>query len=213
MKYLVFIGLFVAGGLVGYWVGASQSSDKEHVAEDVQVEPVTEFVYDTIVKTERVEVPVIEEEVDSNLIKNDSLTLNPELDTLKEIILSRDTTNSDDNDLNIRKDELIASRSIPIIYLNEIVDADTTVRDLLGIKENKPTEMRIQFWSSPLNYKGYKLSRNTLIVYGLSEQLTYKVYNKEGQHYLSNEGEFYKISETTAFKSFESAKREKILND
>lgn len=212
MKYLVFIGLFVAGGLVGYLVGSGQSNEGDRVEDNDLPEPITEFIYDTIVKTERVEVPVVEEEPDSSFMLRDSLEEMNMLDTLIEEILPRDTTKKDE-DINIRKDELIASRTVPIIYLNDPVKSDTIVKELLGIKGNLPEEMKIQFWNSPLNYKGYKLSRNTLVVYGLSEQLAYEVYYKDGKHYLSNEGEFYRLNETTAFRSFDRANREDILND
>ena len=212
MKYLIFIGLFLAGGALGYFLGVNQEDQVMESTISEEPEKITEFIYDTIVRTETVEVPIEEPEpLDTLKILVDSLQ-EPTLDTLKEKIKPRDTLESEE-DMNIRKDELLATKTYPIIYLNQPVQNDTLVKEMLGIRENQPKEMNVQFWQSPLNYKGYKLSRNTLIVYGLSDQLTYDIYYRDGKFYLSNEGEFYRISETTAFASFQPANRSAILND
>lgn len=178
-----------------------------------QPEPITEFIYDTIVQTQTIEVPVENPApMDTNLTEDETLGSYQQLDTLKEVIQLRDTIEQEEN-MNIRKDELLATETYPITFLDAPENKDTLVKEMLGIRENLPKEMNVQFWRSPLNYRGYKLSRNTLIVYGLSEQLTYNIYYRNQTYYLANEGEFYKISETTTFKSFEEANRAIVLND
>lgn len=213
MKYLIFIGLFLFGGLLGYFLGVYQERPTMESMIVEQPEPITEFIYDTIVQTQTIEVPVENPApMDTNLTEDETLGSYQQLDTLKEVIQLRDTIEQEEN-MNIRKDELLATETYPITFLDAPENKDTLVKEMLGIRENLPKEMNVQFWRSPLNYRGYKLSRNTLIVYGLSEQLTYNIYYRNQTYYLANEGEFYKISETTTFKSFEEANRAIVLND
>lgn len=202
----------MAGGLLGYFLGIHQNAPVMESNISEEPEKITEFIYDTIVRTETVEVPIEEPELQDTLTVLTDSVQQPALDTLKEKIRPRDTLVTDEN-INIRKDELLATKTFPIIYLNQPEQNDTLVKEMLGIRENQLKEMNVQFWQSPLNYKGYKLSRNTLVVYGLSEQLTYEIYYRDGKYYLSNEGEFYRVSETTTFTSFQQANRAAILND
>ena len=97
--------------------------------------------------------------------------------------------------------------------MEEAAEKDSVIKDLLGIKENRPTDMIIQFWESPLGYSGYKLSRNTLVLYGLSDQFKYTVYFKGNNYYLATKELFYVLKETSDFLSFKSADRNAILND
>ena len=108
---------------------------------------------------------------------------------------------------------MITSRRVPIVYLEEAAEKDSVIKDLLGIKENRPTDMIIQFWESPLGYSGYKLSRNTLVLYGLSDQFKYTVYFKGNNYYLATKELFYVLKETSDFLSFKSVDRNAILND
>ncbi len=210
MKYLIFIGLFAAGGITGYFVGVNQSVNITEIPIN-ETERITEFVYDTIVEHERVEVPVYPELVDTINDAQDSLMVLVLLDTLKNQILPRDTTN--DEGLSIKRDEQITAMRIPIVYLEPSIEKDSIIKDLLGINENRPTEMTVQFWSSPLNFSGYKLSKNTLLLYGLSDQHEYTVYHKDETYYLSYETICYLLKETQQFLPYSEVDQTLILND
>ncbi|MFT5823580.1 MAG: hypothetical protein ACI8ZM_004842 [Crocinitomix sp.] len=210
MKYLIFIGLFAAGGVTGYFVGTNQSFNEVEIPTN-ETERITEFIYDTIVERERIEVPVYKTPIDTVTEEFDTLDFKLLLDTLKNDILPRDTANEEG--LNIKRDEQIATIRIPIIYLESNVEKDSIIKDLLGINENLPTEMVAQFWSSPLNFSGYKLSKNTLILYGLSEQYKYTVYYKDDIYYLTNEAVFYVLRETQQFLPYSEIDQSSVLND
>lgn len=211
MKYLVVIGVIAVAGVAGYFIGVNLTENKFDL-ELADNEPVTEYVYDTIVKNKRVEVPVYIEANDTIQDQQDSLEIEVVDDTLMQSINSKDTSNSGE-EISIRRDELIGSKRIPIIYLEEPIKKDSIMKELLGIKESHPTDMIVQFWRSPLNFTGYKLSKNTLILYGLPEQFNYKIYYKNHLHYLSSEGFFYVIKETQEFLSYREVDKNTVLND
>jgi len=214
MKYLAFFGLLAIGLLIGYLVGVRQvDTPFDEVSDTTELNTERE---EGTPRNKPKEKPVENEiEVDDSLqysIEADSLwDWEEELDTLSERILPRDTTA--DEELNIKRDRMITSRRMPIVYLEEAAEKDSVIKDLLGIKENRPKDMIIQFWESPLGYSGYKLSRNTLVLYGLSEQFKYTVYFKGNNHYLATKELFYVLKETSDFVSFKSADRNTILND
>jgi len=211
---LAFIVLLMIGVLIGYFVGVHQEeSTLESMADTTDFYMPSE---DSAPKNKPKDKPLV-----VNLEPDDSLLMNAELDSLEEWgdlndtlsveIELRDT--SEDEELHIKRDRLISTRRVPIIYLDETVEKDSVIKDLLGIKEHRPTEMILQFWESPLGYSGYKLSRNTLILYGLSEQFKYKIYFKDNAHYLATKDLFYILKETSDFVSFKSANRSQVLDD
>ena len=214
MKYLAFLGLLVVGLLIGYFVGARQA-DSPYTDESDTTDFYVE-AEDETPRNKQKDKPVesVLEMEDTLLLEIDEDTLGDweeELDTLTERILPRDTTAEEE--LNIKRDRMISSRRVPIVYLEEAVEKDSVIKDLLGIKENRPTEITIQFWESPLGYSGYKLSRNTLVLYGLSEQFKYTIYHKGVHHYLATKELFYILKETSEFLPFKSANRADVLND
>lgn len=210
MKYLVFIALFVVGGLAGYWIGVYQPTQEP--------EQITEVIYETndgdkSEKNHHKKVDVSDGNLlDTTSFEIDTLTEVFELDTLSEEMDTEDTTQTEE-ELFIRRDELLASRRIPIIYLENQVENDSLIKEMLGIKDNLPKDMLVQFWLSPIGFTGYKLSKNTLILYGVSDQIKYKIYQKKQFHYLSGEEIFYVLKETNDFLPFQEVKRSTVLDD
>ena len=97
--------------------------------------------------------------VDSNKVVKDSLTLeNP----------------SNNNDVVVRKDELLSTKTLEVLNLDPVAKMngkDSLLQKVSGIKDDRSTSkqyLNIEFWSSPLNYKGYKMSKYKLILYGVS---------------------------------------------
>lgn len=210
MKYLVFIALFVVGGLLGYWIGVYQPKQVP--------EQITEVIYESNEgdKTEKNHLKKVDEPdetlIDTTGFEIDTLTEDLEMDTLSEEMDSGDTTQAEE-ELFIRRDELLASRRVPIIYLENQVENDSLIKEMLGIKDNLPKDMLVQFWLSPIGFTGYKLSKNTLILYGVSDQIKYKIYQKKQFHYLSSEEVFYVLKETNDFLPFQEVKRSTVLDD
>lgn len=210
MRLFVFIAAILLAGFAGFFIG-KYSGDKKIVVAPSDTKLVTEYVYDTIIEKERIEVPVLTDELDSNFQELDSLKDELIRDTVQQKIIERDT--SHDEEITINKDEFLGSKRVKIQYLNKPSNKDSLMKEMLGIKNHLPTDLSIQFWESPINFVGYKLSHNTLVVYGLPEQFEYEVYAKDQVLYLSNEAFFYQIKETHEFKPFKEVEKNIILND
>jgi hypothetical protein len=211
MKYVIIILVFIVGGGIGYFIGKESTVREKEKAEKFKPAVITEVVYDTIVKKEQVEVPIYIETSDSLTEIEDSL-MDAEIADSLSGINTKDTLSEDQN-IVIRRERLIKSMQIPITFLTEEVQKDTIIKDLLGIHENKVTRMRVEFWESPLNFTGYKMSKNKLLLYGLSDQFTYQIYKKNKIYYIGYEDILYQLKETQEFLPFKEVAQETILDD
>lgn len=63
----------------------------------------------------------------------------------------------------------------------------------------KPTEYQIEFWQNPVNYKGYKMGKERIIIFGLPPDQSYKLYYMDGLLYLQNKSHTYPLRETSDF--------------
>jgi hypothetical protein len=115
---------------------------------------------------------------------------------------------NDDEDLNIAKEELLSVKNIKVIDLDATKKQDTLVGQLAGVTTtNFPNLFFVEFWKTPLNSKGYRMTRNRVILYGLSDFSSITIYKVDDNFYLKNDEFVYKISAGTEFKSLE------IVND
>ncbi|MBA3900662.1 MAG: hypothetical protein H0X62_10715 [Bacteroidetes bacterium] len=118
----------------------------------------------------------------------------------------------------VKKDELLSSKIINLINLTHNQDPAKLKKDSLaqissGIKEIEPVSaVTVEFWKSPINYRGYKMSRNKLIVFGLQETGNAKLFLINDLLYLKNFDKVYKIQKSTDFRSLEVTTEPEILN-
>ena len=92
-------------------------------------------------------------------------------------------------DILVERDLLLSSELIKIEHAMDEEKIDTTdvlmdsLKYKLNIEESKPSEyLKVELWKSPLNYRGYKMSKSTLIVYGLLNELILHAYS-QGHHF------------------------------
>jgi len=158
--------------------------------------------------------PIITE----NSTKKNSLILNA--DTSNTNIL-RDSTSENVNymdDVVVRKDELLFIKTLEVINLSPITITDNSKDSLLqkvsGVNEDRlnTKQFFIEFWQSPLNYKGYKMSKHKLVLYGIPSAEGIKVYKLEDLIYFKNLGVVYKLDYASDFKPYERITDETIIN-
>lgn len=211
MKYIIYIALLFVGLILGYVIGVQSLSDVEELEVASNTEKVTEFIYDTIIERETIEVPVylkekelVQEEIDTGSFDN-------ALDTLTQTIQPKDTSRLE-TDVVIKRERLVEVKEIRINYLSQETDVDTLIKEMLGINEVLPETMQVEFWESPLGFNGYKCAKSKLILYGLSPQFTYEIFKKDSFFYLQHEAICYRIKETQEFLEYKQV-NPSILND
>jgi hypothetical protein len=119
----------------------------------------------------------------------------------------------------IRKDELLSIRTIELKNLDapeSMSRVDSLLEKVSEIKNdhnnNRIQSMQIEFWRSPLNYKGYKLSKYNVILYGITDTENLKIYTLNGILYMKNASTVYKLDYNSDFKPFERITDEMITS-
>jgi len=157
-------------------------SETEKIEKPVKKKP--------IVKTKKIKKkniqspkPIISDSIPP-IVQNDSLVI----DSIKtDSIISLDTMDNQTNpaDIVVVKDELIFSKQIiPTGDAKGFLCDNSTELDSLLV-DNVTTiaqkGINVEFWKSPVNFKGYKLNKRKLILFGFMEFDSVKLEFQEGR--------------------------------
>lgn len=205
MKYLIITGVFVLGLSLGYIIGIQGDPDNESSNNAIVENTDTSNRNNT------------NNSSDHHSHDNGDEDSNDEEDLEEDLVDSLDAEyllNDSLNDLdNISTEKMIRSVQFPIVYLAEQTPSDTMMAEALGIEDVQSTSMFVEFWESPLNFEGYKLSKKKLVVYGLSPQMDYKLYKEGSDYYFSYQNVYYKMKETQDFLPFTEVAKSEVFND
>ena len=103
------------------------------------------------------------------------------------------------------------------IDLDLIENASKNKRDSLlqvvsDVKNDVPvSSLSVEYWKSPLNYRGYKMAKNKIILYGILSEDDLKIYRFDGNTYIKNSSGAYKLEYSGDFKQLEKIVDERVL--
>ena len=186
----------------------------QNVSPIEKIKLVKEQVVDTVYKSKVVKVEV-EKPVKSidtvfivteNTEKEDSVEISDNTETVEEDELLESDT------LQIKQDEKLKSELLSLTILKD-EKKDTLREKLLGVESVKQTQINVEYWESPLNYIGYKLSKSKLIVYGIVPLKTSKIYKIDLNYYFKVNDLYYELQETADFKKMITISKPTIIND
>lgn len=136
--------------------------------------------------------------------------------------LSKDSlsiTNNSPEDIIVKKDELLSTKTVEVINLNPVVNttnySDSLLQKVSGIRDDRNSTnqfFNIELWQSPLNYKGYKMSKYKIVVYGVASADAIKVYKMDDAIYLKNASSVYKLEQSNDFKPYQFITDQTIIN-
>ena len=201
MKILIPFSLLLVGLAIGYAVGinAHEIVKEKHFITD-SIPSIPKIVHDTIIKTRIVEVEkqIASKKLDDSLIID---SLDKEIvDTLQRSI-NQDSI--PEEDLSILTDIRLKIIKLPIQHLSRNSnDSDSLLKLAIDIQKIDKKYINVEFWESPINFLGYKLSKSKLIIYGLSPQFEYQLFKKSKVYYLRYHSITYELFETEDFKKF-----------
>lgn len=139
--------------------------------------------------------------------------------------IDNNESNNDKNEFVVKKDQLLITQSL---FVHEIISdpkkpgkkknkIDTSLSasaadklnpsaglEIRNSGEKEFSQMMVEFWISPINYRGYKMHRDKLILFGIEEPDAVKLYRQDGKLYLGHLNEYYLIEPTDNFTSYQS---------
>jgi hypothetical protein len=107
-----------------------------------------------------------------------------------------------DDGLVVKKDEMLFSKFLEIIETNNAGNLPDSSNVFGNRNKQIAGRLWVEFWRSPLNYRGYKYGRNKLVVYGISEYDGIKMLKNKEEIYLKYNTSYYKISNSDDFIPF-----------
>jgi hypothetical protein len=118
-------------------------------------------------------------------------------------LIQQEEPNSDD-ELNVATDELLTIKNVKLINLDSEVPIDTTAAALAGVNTQKFTDLYfIEFWKTPLNSKGYRMTKNKVMLYGFNDYSNLSIFKVDGGYYIKNSEQVYKVVPGSDFKPLE----------
>lgn len=133
---------------------------------------------------------------DSTGVPNDSITLlKPAINHFEGKSVA-EYLNIDTMDL--KKDILVATKKYTIPVDIREMQLDSLLMNITNIPST--LQFTIEFWKSPINFKGYKLSINKAIIYGISDIDNCELYIDNKQYYLIINTQLFLLEPTDVFK-------------
>ena len=118
-----------------------------------------------------------------------------------------DSTYTNSENYQVLKEELISVKNLyvkTLIPQEKISPSDSLATALAGVS-NPPQEefFMIEFWKTPLNSKGYKMTRSRLLIYGYPENADLALIKRDDSYYLRNNKIIYRLNYSSEFKPLE----------
>jgi hypothetical protein len=137
----------------------------------------------------------------------------------QSLISFNDVTDSayiNSDNYQVLKEELIAVKNIyvkTITPVEKTSSADSLAASLAGVTTPAAEEFfMIEFWKTPLNSKGYKMTRSRLLIYGYPEKADLALIKRNDNYYLRNNNLVYKLNYSSEFKPMERTTETGIFN-
>lgn len=122
--------------------------------------------------------------------------------------------NSNAENISVLKEELISVKNIRVKTEadNKQNGKDSLAAAVAGVTEKASGDfMLIEFWKTPLNSKGYRMSRNKVVLYGLPEQDVDIVKMDDVFYLRSNNNMVYRLTYSNEFRKMEKVSESAIL--
>lgn len=110
----------------------------------------------------------------------------------------------EDMKIKVATDELLSVKSIKIIKIGDNFSAkDSMAANLANVDESNSNLYIVEFWKTPLNSKGYRFSKNKIMLYGFLDFSDIVLYELDNSHYLKVSNQIYKLTYGGDFKQLE----------
>ena len=116
------------------------------------------------------------------------------------------TTSNTNEEIVVRRDELLKSILIEASVIgkpSQSIKTDSLLNVFQGGQNTNENTFRLEFWQSPVNFKGFKLIRNGIISFGLDPEDITKLFDLNGTLILRSGNFFYRIYPTDRFMPYQ----------
>ena len=141
-----------------------------------------------------------------SIVPSDSITHQVPLDSLPDLSPPVDTLLASSEPI-VRQDERFDVRALLIQDFSDSIPQVTRIDSLLAEAADihadpVVTALNTEFWRSPLNYRGYRMGKNQLLLYGVYQPDSVQLWRFEERLLLVTPGAVYRLDPTDDFQPF-----------
>jgi phosphotransferase system IIB component len=116
-----------------------------------------------------------------------------------------DSLLQNDESIIVATDELLSVRSVKVIQIGANTSgSDSLAAKLANVEESSANNLYfVEFWKTPLNSKGYRFTRNKVMLYGFSDFTNAVLYSIDNSFYLKSGDQVYRLFYSPEFKKLE----------
>jgi hypothetical protein len=114
-----------------------------------------------------------------------------------------DSLIKEDTELNVATDELLSVKNIKVIRISERSASDSTAAKVAGIDNPNSDLYSVEFWRTPLNSRGYRFTKNKIMLYGFVDFTNVQLYQLDDEFYIKCSDQVYKLMFGGDFRQLE----------
>ena len=156
------------------------------------------------------EITVIEQQVSEEKEEGKKSTKNKERFKIKTGPASKlnykevDSLIASSSDVNVAREEMLTVKSLKAIHVTD----SPTASDSLSRRDDP---FFVEFWKTPLNTKGYKFTKNRILLYGFVDFNSVLLFELNGTFYIRSNDQVYKIDPSASFSPLEKVIDSELL--
>jgi hypothetical protein len=161
-----------------------------------------------------IEQPVkVEEKKEENVTPENRFKINTKVSpytNYKEVDSLLKDKHEAGTDVNVATGQMISVKNIKLIDLDR-GQKDTLAAKLAGVSTEENNLFFVEFWRTPLNSKGYRMSKNRIVLYGFNDFSSFNLYKVDDIYYLKSEEQVYKLNSGGEFMPMERVSDNDLL--
>ena len=123
-----------------------------------------------------------------------------------------DSLIKEDSGINIASDELLTVKNIKIIQIGEFIPSkDSSDIQKTRLDGTKSDLYFVEFWKTPLNSKGYRFTKNKIMLYGFDDFSNLTLYEIDHSFYIKSSDQVYKLLYSSEFKQLDRVLDSELL--
>lgn len=115
------------------------------------------------------------------------------------------------DEIVVRQNELLGQKEVALVNLDGTKALDSIRTKEAGIKEESGKSLTVEFWKSPLNSKGYTMSRNRLVLFGFPAEEDVALYRVDNSMLMKTTAGVFRLENTADFRQMERVTDEALL--
>ena len=123
-----------------------------------------------------------------------------------------DSLIKEDSGINIASDELLTVKNIKIIQIGEFIPSkDSSDIQKTRLDDTNSDLYFVEFWKTPLNSKGYRFTKNKIMLYGFDDFRNLTLYEIDHSFYIKSSDQVYKLLYSSEFKQLDRVLDSELL--